>query len=205
MAPGEAEVSATTTIVSTGPRRREITGYGRNVEVRGARQLVRPGNAGNGSRDEREARSLSLRYVSREMAGYEDLDEYGTWYSEPEDGYVWRPRHVAVGWAPYRHGHWAWVEPWGWTWIDDAPWGFAPFHYGRWAFLRGSWCWVPGAYVARPIYAPALVAFIGGRNWGFSFGVSFGRGPAIGWFPLGPREFYYPAYRASHVYIRNLK
>jgi hypothetical protein len=24
------------------------------------------------------------------------------------------------------------MSPWGWTWVDNAPWGFAPFHYGRW-------------------------------------------------------------------------
>ena len=53
---------------------------------------------------------------------------------------------VAAGWAPYRYGRWAWVRPWGWTWVDDAPWGFAPFHYGRWVCGRGErWCWAPGA------------------------------------------------------------
>ncbi|MFB3852390.1 MAG: DUF6600 domain-containing protein [Vicinamibacterales bacterium] len=155
------------------------------------------------TRDEREARSLSLQYVSNEMVGYEDLDEYGTWYSEPDYGYVWRPRYVPAGWAPYRHGHWAWIEPWGWTWIDDAPWGFAPFHYGRWAYVRSYWCWVPGVYVARPYYAPHLAVFIGGRNWGLSFGFGF-RGHGVGWFPLGPREFYYPGFRASHRFIRGL-
>ena len=90
----------------------------------------------------------------------------------------------------------------GWTWIDYAPWGFAPFPYGRWAHHHGGWYWVPGAYIARPIYAPALVAFIGGRNWGLSFG--FGFHNALAWFPLGPREFWYPHYHASHTYIRNL-
>ncbi len=72
------------------------------------------------------------------------------------------PRVVASGWAPYSTGRWAWVQPWGWTWVDDAPWGFAPFHYGRWVYLRNSWCWAPGSYVRRPVYAPALVAWIGG-------------------------------------------
>lgn len=154
------------------------------------------------ARDSREDRSLSLRYVSYEMTGYEDLDEYGTWTSLPDYGWAWRPRYVVAGWAPYRHGHWRWVDPWGWTWIDHAPWGFAPFHYGRWAHHHGAWYWVPGAYIARPIYAPALVAFIGGRNWGLSVG--FGFHNAVAWFPLGPREFWHPHYRASHTYIRNL-
>ena len=85
------------------------------------------------------------------------------WSEAPEYGPVWRPRTVEIGWAPYRDGRWAWVEPWGWTWIDDAPWGFAPFHYGRWAMVGGGWVWVPGRMVVgvRPVYAPALVVFVG--------------------------------------------
>ena len=79
-----------------------------------------------------------MKYVSREMIGYEDLDEYGTWRPAPGYGMVWYPRAVAAGWAPYRDGHWAWVEPWGWTWVDEAPWGFAPFHYGRWVYVGGA-------------------------------------------------------------------
>src|SRR5262249_23246918 len=54
--------------------------------------------------------------------------------------------------------------------------------------------------IARPIFAPALVSFIGGDNWG----VSLGFGPGIGWFPLGPREIYRPAYFVSERYIRGL-
>jgi len=119
----------------------------------------------------------------------------------PEYGPVWRPR-VAVGWAPYRHGHWAWVGPWGWTWIDDAPWGFAPFHYGRWTHLNGGWGWIPGRRVARPVYAPALVVFVGGS--GFSASMSFGGGGGVAWFPLGPREVYRPAYHVSNTYVQNL-
>ncbi|HSK08750.1 MAG TPA: DUF6600 domain-containing protein, partial [Vicinamibacterales bacterium] len=154
------------------------------------------------ARDEREDRVASLQYVSPGMTGYEDLDEYGTWTSVPEYGWAWQPRYVSAGWAPYRHGHWRWIEPWGWTWIDDAPWGFAPFHYGRWAHHHGRWLWVPGAYHAHPVYAPALVAFIGGDRWGVSFG--FGFRNALAWFPLAPGEFWMPHYRASHVHIRNL-
>src|SRR5256885_3839541 len=43
------------------------------------------------------------------------------------------------------------------SWVDDAPWGFAPFHYGRWTIVGGSWGWVPGPIRVRPWYAPALV------------------------------------------------
>jgi hypothetical protein len=153
-------------------------------------------------RDRREEQSQSARYVGREMIGYEDLDEHGVWTQSPDYGWVWRPRVLIAGWAPYRYGHWAWVEPWGWTWIDGAPWGFAPFHYGRWAMYGGGWVWVPGAVVARPVYAPALVAFVSGPR--FSMAVSFGGRTGVAWFPLGPHEIYRPAYHVSEVYIRQV-
>ncbi|MGA2267176.1 MAG: DUF6600 domain-containing protein [Bryobacteraceae bacterium] len=144
-------------------------------------------------RDRREDQSQSVRYVSREMIGYEDLDKYGAWRDIPPYGWVWAPAQMAVGWAPYRYGHWVWVDPWGWTWIDDAPWGFAPFHYGRWAFAGAAWVWVPGAMAARQVYAPALVAFVG-----------FGGVGMAAWFPLGPGEVYRPAYHVSEVYVRQV-
>jgi hypothetical protein len=153
------------------------------------------------ARDRRADNLQTARYVSPEMIGYEDLDANGTWQVVADYGPVWMPR-VRAEWVPYRFGHWAWVEPWGWTWIDDAPWGFAPFHYGRWAFLPArGWAWVPGAVVARPVYAPALVAFVGGANWSASVGL--GSGP-VGWFPLGPREVYVPAYRVTPEYVQRV-
>src|SRR5579863_156733 len=148
-------------------------------------------------RDRREDRSESARHMSRDIPGYADLDANGGWREEPDYGWVWAPR-VAPGWAPYHYGHWAWIEPWGWTWVDDAPWGYAPFHYGRWAFAGAGWVWVPGPVAVRPVYAPALVAWVGGANFGL--GISIG-GPAVGWFPLGPREVFVPAYRSSPRYI----
>ncbi len=151
-------------------------------------------------RDGRFANVVSARYVSPEVVGYEDLDQYGTWQPNPEYGNVWYPREVPSGWAPYHNGHWSWIDPWGWTWVDEAPWGFAPFHYGRWAYVSNRWGWVPGPVNVRPVYAPALVAFIGGA--GFSVAVS--SGPAIGWFALGPREVYRPAYNVSREYYRQV-
>ena len=91
-------------------------------------------------RDDREDHSKSYQYVSADVVGADDLDEYGTWRFEPEYGAVWVPA-VAPGWAPYHNGHWVWVEPWGWTWVDEAPWGFAPSHYGRWVRAGGYWAW----------------------------------------------------------------
>ncbi|HEX4641985.1 MAG TPA: DUF6600 domain-containing protein, partial [Candidatus Acidoferrales bacterium] len=110
------------------------------------------------SRDDREEHSRSARYVSRDVTGYDDLDDYGEWRTVPDYGAVWFPTRVSADWAPYRYGHWVWVSPWGWTWVEDEPWGFAPVHYGRWAVVGGGWCWVPGPVVVRPVYAPALVA-----------------------------------------------
>ncbi|CAB3643931.1 DUF6600 domain-containing protein [Paraburkholderia rhynchosiae] len=150
------------------------------------------------SRDAAEDRSVSARYVSREIPGYQDLDANGTWRSSPQYGEVWVPRATPAGWAPYHDGHWVWQAPWGWTWVDDAPWGFAPYHYGRWAYVDDSWAWVPGPVVvsAPPVYAPALVAFVGGGGGGVDWGVNLAIGGAVAagvaWFPLGPGERWQP-------------
>jgi hypothetical protein len=150
-------------------------------------------------RDRRAERSVATRYVSPALIGYEDLDDYGNWRTVDGYGPVWTPRRVARDWAPYRDGHWAWVAPWGWTWVDDAPWGFAVSHYGRWANFGGSWGWVPGPAAAQPVYAPALVVFVDAvasprRDYG----------PAVAWFPLAPREAYRPPYQVSQRYLTNI-
>ena len=150
-------------------------------------------------RDRRLDRSLSLRYLGDDVVGYSDLDEYGTWRTTPAYGNVWYPNQVGANWAPYRDGRWIWQEPWGWTWVDDAPWGFAPSHYGRWVNISNRWGWIPGPRDYRPVYAPALVVFIGGNGWGVS--LSLGGGMSVGWFPLGPRDVYVPPYQASRNYF----
>ena len=152
-------------------------------------------------RDKREDSSLSARYVAPGTVGYEDLDDYGVWREEPPYGHVWVPV-VAPGWAPYQFGHWIWVEPWGWTWVDDAPWGYAPFHYGRWVYTSGYWGWSPGPIYARPVYAPALVAWFGGPGWGVNFG--FGAGGGLGWCALGWGEPFYPWYHGGYNYFRGV-
>ncbi len=156
------------------------------------------------SRDQREDRVRSRQYVSEEMTGYEDLDDYGRWHEVAGYGNVWTPSGVPGDWAPYRYGNWTYVSPWGWTWVEQEPWGFAPFHYGRWASVEGSWCWVPGPVVVavRPVYSPALVAFVGGG--GFSIGIGVGGGGGVGWFPLGPGEVFVPWYRTSPRYVENV-
>lgn len=150
------------------------------------------------NRDRRFEASASAQYVGRGVPGYYDLDNYGRWQNSVEYGPVWYPSAVPVGWVPYRFGHWVWVAPWGWTWVEDEPWGFCPFHYGRWAVVGGVWGWVPGPVVARPYYAPALVAFVGGPH--FSVGVGVG----VGWFPLGPREAFFPWYHHGDEYLRQV-
>src|SRR5258708_4899108 len=148
-------------------------------------------------RDSRWDNSGSARYVSSDVVGYEDLDGQGAWESTPDYGNVWFPRAVEPGWAPYHDGHWSYIEPWGYTWVDDQRWGFAPFHYGRWISVRGAWGWVPcpprafGAVYVRPVYAPALVAWVG-------------VGAGVAWFALGPREVYVPSYPVSRRYVNNI-
>ena len=164
------------------------------------------------TRQLREDRSTSARYVSPELTGSEDLDQNGTWRTDRDLGPVWVPTHVSRDWAPYRDGHWAWVDPWGWTWVDDAPSGFVTSHYGRWAHVNGGysggdWVWVPphrearrDEYEQRPVYSPALVTFVGDSNSSRDFGNRGG----VAWFPLAPGEVYVPAYQTSPKYVTNV-
>ena len=161
-------------------------------------------------REQRRERASAYQYVSPDMIGAADLDDYGDWQPANQDnqgyGAVWYPRSVPAGWTPYSNGHWAWVAPWGWTWVEAEPWGFAPFHYGRWANFGGRWGWVPGPPPSafggevRPIYSPALVAFVGGGGAGISAVI----GAVAAWFPLGPREVYQPWYHASPAYCNRV-
>ena len=222
--PGEYRIGASpdsqTTTVTVRDGDGEVTGGGQAFPVHARQQAIvvggdqitynlvsAPGVDGwdqwNSSRDRRDDESLSARYVSREVDGYEDLDQYGRWANQPGYGQVWMPTTVAADWTPYHDGHWAWIAPWGWTWVDEAPWGFAPYHYGRWASFGGRWGWVPGPYEVTPVYAPALVGWVGGNGGGSGFSVSFssGNAAAVGWFPLGPREPYFPAYSVSSGYF----
>jgi hypothetical protein len=154
------------------------------------------------SRDERFDSSASARNVSPDVVGYDDLDEYGTWRETSQYGSVWVPNQVAAGWAPYRNGHWIWVDPWGWTWVEDEPWGYAPFHYGRWVYSGNYWGWAPGPVYVRPYYAPALVAWFGGPGWGVNVG--FGGGYGYGWCALGFGEPYIPWYGVSRGYFNRV-
>jgi Family of unknown function (DUF6600) len=148
------------------------------------------------NRDRRHDRSRSALYLSHDVVGYEDLDDQGQWRNDANYGHIWFPQQVSAGWAPYREGHWDWISPWGWTWVDDAPWGYAPYHYGRWVAVEGRWGWVPGPANVEPVYAPALVVFIGGGG--------IRSGGNVGWFPLGPRDVYVPSYNVSRAYVNRV-
>jgi hypothetical protein len=153
-------------------------------------------------RDHRWDNSPSARYVNTDVVGYDDLDEHGSWSPAGEYGNVWFPNAPVPGWAPYHYGHWAYIAPWGYTWVDDQPWGFAPFHYGRWVFFENRWGWVPappqpvGVAFVRVGYAPALVAWVGGG--------AVVAGGAVAWFPLGPREVFVPSYPVSRAYVEQV-
>jgi hypothetical protein len=154
------------------------------------------------AQDYRQSGLAAPYFISPEMAGYAALDGHGSWQRDGRYGAVWYPAGLPANWAPYRDGHWQRIAPWGWTWIDAQPWGFAPFHYGRWALIGRRWAWVPGRFVAHPAYVPAAVAFLGTPGVGLS--VAGSSVPAIGWFPLAPGEVYWPSYSRNLDYVRKL-
>jgi hypothetical protein len=104
----------------------------------------------------------NTRYVPPAVYGAEALNQYGSWRTVETYGTVWVPAGGPPGWVPYSTGRWIWDPRFGWTWLDTAPWGWAPYHYGRWVFVGDYWAWAPGPVVVRPVYAPALVVFLGG-------------------------------------------
>jgi hypothetical protein len=159
-------------------------------------------------RDRREDLAATAHYVSRDIPGYADLDEYGSWRTVDQYGAVWFPKNMDADWAPYRSGHFVWSDSFGMNWVDGAQWGFGPLHYGRWKQINGEWGWIPGTagksaaagggsetFAVRPSYAPALV------GWA-AFAPGVVRADAVvGWFPLGPGEPWAPGFRASPEYI----
>jgi hypothetical protein len=144
--------------------------------------------------DQRDAyllRARSPNYVSQDVYGTEDLDNYGRWNNDPAYGDVWTP-NVPATWAPYRNGQWVWEDYYGWTWVDYDPWGWAPFHYGSWYQRPGfGWSWFPGHRYEHFWWRPALVGFFGFGRGGLGVGFGFGN---VGWVPLAPFERFHPWY-----------
>lgn len=130
------------------------------------------------------------RYYDEEIYGADDLNEYGEWVYTRKYGYVWKPYRNSISrysnWSPYRYGHWRWIPPYGWTWVNDEPWGWATYHYGRWVWDGGYWYWSPyGQYRwRRSWWSPALVV------------VTYSGG-YICWYPL-PYNYGYYNYNAYY-------
>lgn len=225
LAPGDYDITAGTdqqparVAVFAGQARFAGSGADRTVGAGTALVLngnVPAGTVGNAAADtfvaswrsptDNAAEPAALKHVSPEMIGWEALDAAGLWQETADLGAVWVPKAVPEDWAPYRYGHWRWVQPWGWTWIDDMSWGFAPSHYGRWARIAGldgeseRWAWVPGPAVAHPVYMPAVVNFLGSAGIGLSAPDPIGS--VVAWFPLAPGEVYWPGYTTDLDLIR---
>jgi len=124
------------------------------------------------------------KYYDRDIYGAEDLNDYGDWVYSRSYGYVWRPSRLSIqgyaDWSPYRYGHWRWLPAYGWTWVNDEPWGWATYHYGRWVWDGGVWSWAPYGYYRyhRSWWQPALVVLnvLGGN---------------VCWYPLPYYSHYY--------------
>ena len=181
----------------------EVLGDGNSMQLKTVRAAAPAPAASWAARDKQVVYDQQPEYLPVGMTGYEDLNAHGNWVNDGSYGQVWVPRSTPAGWAPYRTGHWSYVKPWGWTWIDEQPWGFAPYHYGRWANSNNRWVWVPPQREQRPVYAPALVAFVGGTELAAQLGDQ-GRNAPVGWFPLGPREAYVPPYSANRDYYQRI-
>jgi hypothetical protein len=114
---------------------------------------------------------------------YEPLAPYGTWIALPEYGQVWIPHDVSPEWRPYTTGRWVYTD-YGWTWVSDQEWGWAPFHYGRWTYVASyGWVWIPGT-----VWAPAWVVWRHSPGW-------------VGWAPLPPQVVVRPGIeiRAANI------
>ncbi|MBI3875833.1 MAG: hypothetical protein HY300_07730 [Verrucomicrobia bacterium] len=114
---------------------------------------------------------------------YQSLAPYGSWVEVPSYGWCWQPT-VAISsprWRPYcDRGRWIYTSC-GWYWQSDYSWGWAPFHYGRWALdTQIGWVWVPDS-----TWGPAWV------TWRYSDAY-------CGWAPLPPECVFLPSRGLCH-------
>ena len=100
---------------------------------------------------------------------YDALDPYGDWVEVDRYGYAFRPKAARdLSWRPYTDGGWVYTD-YGWTWRSEEPFGWATYHYGRWARApRLGWVWIPGSE-----WGPAWVSWRRGHDY-------------VGWAPLPP-------------------
>ena len=145
-------------------------------------------------RDGRFVNSNSRQYVSEYTPGYADLDQYGRWDNAPNmDAYGIRHKSRLTGRLIVTDAGSGLSRGAGPGWKKNRG---ALLHFTMVAgLLIGSrWGWVPGPVVTvRPVYAPALVAFVGGPSADVQV-----------WFPLGPRDPYLPWYHHTDVYLRQV-
>ncbi len=112
------------------------------------------------------ADDMSIDFFYNNLSG-------GNWIEVSDYGYGWQP-DLAVNdpnWRPYADGYWAYTDD-GWTWISYEDFGWAAYHYGRWARLADyGWVWFPGSDLD---WGPAWVSWRTGGDY-------------VGWAPLPPR------------------
>ena len=139
-----------------------------------------------------------------------ELSPYGRWFNTPRFGQVWVYDDPAF--RPYAtDGHWDYTN-YGWSWVSDFDWGWAPFHYGRWEYDSFyGWMWIPGyewasAWVSWSQYD----GYYGWAPLGFGSGIniSFGAVPYDRWnfLPrqyMGNRDFYRYCSPPRNNYFRN--
>src|SRR3984893_1497071 len=112
------------------------------------------------------------------------LDGYGQWVQHPRWGEVWIPNQMPPDWQPYRMGHWAYTDEWGWYWDSEEDFGWVTYHDGRWAFDRGlGWIWIPGRE-----WGPAWVDWRQGDNF-------------VGWAPQPPDDAIDEDYETPDTYM----
>lgn len=99
---------------------------------------------------------------------YDNLAPYGSWRDVGDYGYCWQPFDVDSQWQPYSDGRWVFTDA-GWTWDSYEPYGWAVYHYGRWAnVIDVGWVWVPGTE-----WGPGWVSWRHSQRY-------------VGWAPLPP-------------------
>jgi len=146
-------------------RQQQLDERQREIEQREREAREQQQNAASG-----EAVRANAEVADSYQIFYDRLAQFGSWIEVDRYGYVWQPLAAVSdpSWRPYLHGHWAYTDE-GWTWISNEPFGWATYHYGRWARLRRlGWVWMPGDQ-----WAPAWV------SWRYS-------DQFIGWAPLPP-------------------
>ena len=107
--------------------------------------------------------------------GLSDLDANGNWYNVPGQGYVWSPYDAQLegaSWDPYGYGHWVYYPRFGYVWVSDYAWGYAPFQCGLWDYFDNfGWSWAPGAG-CNPWWGEGFygAGYYGGGGWGYRLG-----------------------------------